>query len=74
VAFFLTALLSAWVFVPVFWVGVVISAIGSIVEWASGDVSKIKFMRKIDDNLSVPIVAMIVMVAFMGVVKSITGG
>lgn len=65
VAFFLTALLSSWVFVPQFWQGALISAVCAFVEWASGDVSKIKFMRKIDDNLSVPIVAMIIAVIFI---------
>jgi len=69
VAFFLTALLSAWVFVHPFWLGALISAIGAVVEWASGDVSKLKFMRKVDDNLSVPVVAMVIMVVFIGLVR-----
>jgi dolichol kinase len=62
VAFFVSALLSAWVFVHPFWFGVLIAAVGTFTEWASGDVSKIKFMRSIDDNLSVPIVAMMIVV------------
>lgn len=68
-AFFVSALLSSWVFVNPIWFGVVISACATFIEWASGDVSKIPFMRKIDDNLSVPIVAMVIVVACIGIVR-----
>ena len=62
VAMFLSSLLLAGVFVHPFWIGVIASVFGTLTEWASGDVSKVKLLRKVDDNISVPLIGMIVVI------------
>jgi phytol kinase len=57
VAMLVTCLVIAWAYITPFWVGAIAAVAATVVEYFSGDVSRLKFMRRIDDNFTIPIVA-----------------
>lgn len=59
-AMFIVCLIVTSTFIQPFWLGLVISAGATLAEWSCGDVSKVKFLRKVDDNISIPIVSLII--------------
>jgi len=63
-AMFLTCLIISWCFIHPFWVGGLVAIGATVAEWTCGDVSRIKWLRPIDDNLAIPIVAMGIVLAF----------
>ena len=65
VAMLVTCLVIAWCFIHPLWVGAVAAVAATAVEYISGDVSRLKFMRHIDDNFSIPIVAAVIVLALV---------
>ena len=57
-AMFITCLIIAWCFVEPFWVGAVTALTATLAEWSCGDVSKIKWLRGVDDNIGIPVVSL----------------
>lgn len=58
VAMFFVCLVIAWCFIePFWWVGFSVAVGATITEWACGDVSKIRWLRWLDDNLAIPLVS-----------------
>jgi len=58
VAMFIVCLIVTFTFVQPYHIGVLMSIGAVVAEWSCGDVSKIKFLRKVDDNLSIPLVGL----------------
>lgn len=65
VAMLLTCLIIAWAFIEPFWVGAVAAVAATVAEYISGDVSRLKFMRALDDNVTIPIVAAAIVLALV---------
>lgn len=66
IAFFLVCLVISWVFVQPFWVGVVVSLVATFAEWGCGDVSRIKALRAVDDNIAISLSSLVVMLLLAG--------
>jgi dolichol kinase len=47
-------LVISWAFITPFWLGAIIAVVATVVEFTSGDVSPVKFMRWMDDNWAIP--------------------
>jgi dolichol kinase len=60
-AMFLVCILLAVAFVRPIWVGVIMAGIATVAEWLCGDVGKLK---KIDDNIAIPLAAFAVYAGF----------
>lgn len=60
VAMFITCLVIAWAFIEPFWVGAIGALAATITEWACGDVSRVKLLRPIDDNLAIPLASALI--------------
>ncbi len=58
VAMFITCLIIALAFVHPFWLGAVVAFAATLAEWSCGDVSKVKLLRGIDDNIGIPVVSL----------------
>lgn len=58
-------LIIAFAFVNPFWVGALAAFGATITEYITGDVSKIKWLRAIDDNLAIPLIAMAIILVFI---------
>ncbi len=56
-AMFATCLVIAWAFMQPLWLGALAAAGATLVEWASGDASEIRWMRWSDDNWTIPVTA-----------------
>lgn len=54
VAMFFTCLIIAGAFISPFWLGAIVAFIATVVEFACGDVSPVKFLRWADDNVAIP--------------------
>jgi len=65
VAMLVTCLVISWAFIQPFWVGALASVAATVAEYISGDVSRLRFMRHIDDNFSIPIVAAVIVLALV---------
>lgn len=63
VAMFFVCLLLAWVFITPMWAGALVALAATATEWACGDVSRIRLLRRVDDNLAIPLVSLGVMLA-----------
>jgi phytol kinase len=57
VAMLITCLIISWAFIHPFWIGAIGAIAATIVEWACGDVSKVKWLRWADDNLFIPLIS-----------------
>jgi dolichol kinase len=57
---FLTCALIAWAFLQPVWLGMVVALCATIVEFISGDVSPVKWLRWTDDNWVIPVISAIV--------------
>lgn len=60
VAMFAVSFIIAWAFIEPLWLGALAAAGATIVEWASGDASSVKWMRWADDNWTIPVVAALI--------------
>lgn len=60
-AMFVTSLLIALAFIRPIWVGIIIAGVATLAEWLCGDVGK---LRRLDDNMAVPIVSFGVYLVF----------
>lgn len=58
-------LFIAWAFVNPFWIGALAALGATITEYITGDVSKVKWLRAIDDNAAMPLVAMLIILVFI---------
>lgn len=65
VAMLFTCLIISWCFITPFWVGALASVVATVVEYISGDVSRLKFMRLVDDNVAIPLVAAAIVLALI---------
>ena len=61
VAMFFTCLIIAWCFVQPIELGIIIAIGATIAEYLCGDVSRVRWLRKIDDNLAIPIISLIIL-------------
>lgn len=52
-----TCFVLAWAFMTPLWLGTLAAAGATLVEWASGDASSVKWLRWADDNWTIPVVA-----------------
>ena len=59
-AMFIVCLILSWCFIKPLYLGVIVALVATVTEYLCGDVSRVKFLRLIDDNLAIPIVAMLV--------------
>jgi len=59
-AMFVVCLIITATFIRPYYIGVLMSIGAVITEWSCGDVSPVKFLRKVDDNIGIPIVALII--------------
>lgn len=57
---FLVCFVLAWAFMEPLWLGALAAAGATIVEWASGDASSVKWLRWADDNFSIPLTAFLI--------------
>ncbi len=68
VAMFAACLIIAWAFITPFWVGAVGAVVATIVEATSGDISPVKFLRWLDDNLAIPIVSAVTIFGILALI------
>lgn len=61
----LVCLIIAWAFITPFWVGVVAAVGATVTEYVCGDVSKVRWLRGVDDNLAIPLVAMVIILVLI---------
>jgi len=59
-AMFITCFIIGWAFIQPLYLALAVSFGATLTEWACGDVSKIRLLRKVDDNLSIPIVSAVI--------------
>lgn len=59
-AMFVVCLVITATFIRPYYIGVAMSIGAVIAEWSCGDVTPVKFLRKVDDNIGIPIVALII--------------
>jgi phytol kinase len=65
VAMLVTCLVISWCFITPFWVGALAAVVATGVEYISGDVSRLKFMHGLDDNVTIPLVAAAIVLALI---------
>ena len=63
VAMLCACLLISWVFISPFWIGAIASVAASLADWVFGDLG---YLKKTDDNWSVPLVSMAVIIGLLG--------
>ncbi len=56
-AMLITCLIIGWCFIQPISLAIAVAIGATLAEWACGDVSKIKFLRRVDDNLAIPIIS-----------------
>ena len=59
-AMFISCVIIGWALIEPFLLALMVAIGATLTEWACGDVSKIKFLRPIDDNLSIPLVSLVI--------------
>lgn len=58
----------SWFLIVPFWIGIVVSVIAVIVEWAFGDNGRFKWA---DDNWAIPAVSMVVLLGLVSLIRNI---
>jgi phytol kinase len=68
VAMLFVCLLISWVFLKPFWIGAVASIAATMAEWTFGDLG---FIKHFDDNWTVPLISMTVILGLMSLTANI---
>jgi hypothetical protein len=63
-AMFITCLIISFAFIHPFWIGLTVSAVATLTEYACGDVG---IITKIDDNLAIPITSFVTLFVLLAI-------